>query len=63
LGDFEPFVKDDRKQISESLLDRIRDLNFLDHRLHEFALRLFDERFAANEEKIRKEVIPPPLPK
>jgi hypothetical protein len=63
LGDFEPFVKDDRKQISESLLDRIRDLNFLDHRLHKFALRLFDERFAANEEKIRKEVIPPPLPK
>jgi hypothetical protein len=38
-------------------------LNFLDHRLHKFALRLFDERFAANEEKIRKEVIPPPLPK
>lgn len=63
LGDFEPFVKDDRKQISEGLLDRIRDLNFLDHRLHKFALRLFDERFAANEEKIRKEVIPPPLPK
>ena len=62
-GDFEPFVKDDRAQIAPSLLDHIRDLNFLDHRLHRFAARLFDERFEANEEKIRREVIPPKLPK
>jgi len=62
-GDFEPFVKDDRAQIAPSLLDHIRDLNFLDDRLHRFAARLFDERFEANEEKIRREVIPPKLPK
>ena len=62
-GDFEPFVKDDRAQIAPSLLDHIRDLNFLDNRLHRFAARLFDERFEANEEKIRREVIPPKLPK
>ena len=62
-GDFEPFVKDDRAQIAPSLLDHIRDLNFLDDRLHRFAARLFDERFEANEEKIRREVIPLKLPK
>ena len=62
-GDFEPFVKDDRAQIAPSLLDRIRELNFLDDRLHRFAARLFDERFEANEANIRREVIPPKLPK
>ena len=62
-GDFEPFVKDNRAKIAPSLLDHIRELNFLDNRLHRFAARLFDERLKANEEKIGREVIPPRLSK
>ena len=33
-GDFEPFLKDDRLQISEELKDHVRELNYLDERLH-----------------------------
>jgi hypothetical protein len=62
LGDFEPFVKDDRKQIPNELMDRIRALNFLDHRLHQFARKLFDARYEENKAKIEREVLPSKLP-
>jgi hypothetical protein len=58
LGEFEPFVKDDRGQISGQLTDHIRDLNFLDDRLHKFALGLFDERYEKNKSAMEREALP-----
>jgi hypothetical protein len=43
-GDFEPFAKADRKQIPKALLDQVMEINHLDVRLHEFSMRLFDQR-------------------
>ena len=53
-GDFEPFLKDDRLQISEELKDHVRELNYLDERLHKAAIRIFDERAAERGGRARR---------
>ena len=60
-GDFEPFLKDDRLQISEELKDHVRELNYLDERLHKAAIRIFDERAAAREDELAADTLPPKL--
>lgn len=61
LGDFEPFVKDDRGQIGSDTLSQIRDLNFLDDKLHKFAKELFDRRYEEKKESIQREALPEKL--
>jgi hypothetical protein len=61
-GEFEPFVKEDRKLIPSSLVDRIREINHLDVRLHDFALELFDERVKESAKELDDEKLPPRLP-
>ena len=61
-GEFEPFVKEDRKFIPQSLLDRIRDINHLDVRLHEFATELFEERMKESVNELEREKLPERLP-
>ena len=61
-GEFEPFVKEDRKLIPQSLLDRIRDINHLDVRLHEFATELFEERMKESVNELEREKLPARLP-
>ena len=61
-GEFEPFVKEDRKLIPQSLLDRIRDINHLDVRLHEFATELFEERMKESVNELEREKLPERLP-
>lgn len=58
-GDFEPFAKADRKQISQALLDEIKEINYLDVRLHEFAKKLFDERMMQRQHEVEMEYLPP----
>ena len=58
-GIFFPFAKDDRKQISQALLDEVRDINYLDVRLHQFAMKLFDERLEQRRHEVDMEYLPP----
>ena len=58
-GSFEPFAKEDRKQIPEALLEEVRERNFLDVRLHEFAKQLFDERLKQKKHEVEMEFLPP----
>ena len=60
-GDFEPFLKDDRLQISQELKDHVRELNYLDDRLHKAAIQIFDERAAARADELAAETLPPKL--
>ena len=61
-GEFEPFVKEDRRLIPSSLIDKIREINHLDVRLHDFALELFDERVKESAKELDDEKLPPRLP-
>ena len=47
---------------SAVLLDRIRDINHLDVRLHEFATELFEERMKESMEELEREKLPARLP-
>ena len=61
MNDFEPFARADRKQISQALLDEVREINHLDERLHQFAMKLFDERIKQRQHEVDMEYLPPPM--